>query len=62
MKKIKILSTENNCFTIGKVYEVIMEKDISDDNYKAEIVFVIDDEGDEFAICNQQEATYEFVS
>jgi hypothetical protein len=63
VKKIRVLSTENkNCFTIGKEYEVIGERDTSDDGYKCEIVIVIDDEGDEFHICNQQEATYEIVS
>ena len=62
MKRIKILKTENHrYFTIGKEYEVIGERDISDDGYECEIIIVIDDEGDEFHICNQQEATYEIV-
>lgn len=62
MKKIRILNTDNvKYFTVGKEYDVVGEKDVSDDGYKCDVVIVIDDEGDEFHICNQQEATYEVI-
>lgn len=62
MKKIRVLSTDSTkCFTVGTEYIVIGEKDTSDDGYKCEIVIVVDDEGDEFHICNQQEVTYEVI-
>lgn len=62
MKKIRIIDTENiEYFTVGKEYNVIGEKDTSDDGYECEVIIVIDDEGDEFHICNQQEATYEVI-
>jgi hypothetical protein len=62
MKKIRIINTDNiKYFTVGKEYIVIGEKDISDDGYKCEVVIVVDDDGDEFHICNQQEATFEVI-
>lgn len=62
-KKIKVLSTENpNYFTVGEEYDVVDEGDISIEGDKCEVMWIIDDEGDLFAIVNQREATYEIIT
>ncbi|MEK4824582.1 hypothetical protein NSS71_08485 [Niallia sp. FSL W8-0951] len=63
MKKIKIISTISMSLTEGDMYEVIKQSEWKDDDGNLNIsITVLDNEGDEMLIVNNDEAKYQYIN